>query len=200
MTGPAQTEISWRRFDADWDDRARLQRVPAGWSFSGDIRSAGGTDRFPPAFLATNDVAIDDRWRSKTLRVSISVGTHAGIPDLLLRRLPDGGWESRDGGRISALDGATDVDLFLTPATNTLPLRRLALPVGGSGTIVAALMSLGDPADGWLLERNTQHYERLDTDRYRFLSLDTMGTVDFEAELVVTDGIVHRYGDHWERG
>ena len=45
-----------------------------------------------------------------------------------------------------ALDGCTDIDLRVTPATNTLPIRRLALAVGDASTLRAAWVGFPDLA------------------------------------------------------
>jgi hypothetical protein len=81
--------------------------------------------------------------------------------------------------------GALDVDLTVTPATNTLPVRRLGLEVGQAADLWMAWIQFPD------LEviPSEQRYERLTQDRWRF------STGDFQAELVVDrDGLVLDYG------
>jgi hypothetical protein len=39
--------------------------------------------------------------------------------------------------------GCDDIDLAVTPATNTLPIRRLNLQVGGSESVIAACGGAG---------------------------------------------------------
>jgi uncharacterized protein len=48
-----------------------------------------------------------------------------------------GNW-ARDGVPVPDVGGALDVDLGFTPATNTLPIRRLALAVGESAPVRSA--------------------------------------------------------------
>ena len=48
-----------------------------------------------------------------------------------------GQW-TRDAAPLPDLSGALDVDLGFTPATNTLPIRRLALAVGESAPVRSA--------------------------------------------------------------
>jgi uncharacterized protein len=81
-----------------------------------------------------------------------------------------------------------DVDLSFTPATNTLPIRRLRLDVGEEAEILVA----------WLVWPELevrpvrQRYARLAQDRYRYAQ------DDFEAELVVDDeGLVLEYEGLW---
>jgi hypothetical protein len=81
-----------------------------------------------------------------------------------------------------------DVDLSFTPATNTLPIRRLGLDLGDEAEIHVA----------WLVwpELNVrpvlQRYARLAKDRYRYKQ------DDFEAELTVDEhGLVLEYEGLW---
>ena len=94
-----------------------------------------------------------------------------------------------DGAPVRALKGCTDVDLGCSPATNTLPIRRLRLAVGASHTIRAAWVRFPE----LVVEKAAQTYTRLDEFTYRYAS----GT--FEAELTVDDdGLVAGYAV-WRR-
>ena len=107
---------------------------------------------------------------------------------LTLARNPKGAW-TVDGVAAKALRGCHDVDLGCSPSTNTLPIRRLRLGVGGSKTIQAAWVRVPELT----VEKSAQTYSRLDEFTYRYAS----GT--FEAELIVDeDGVVAQYAA-WER-
>lgn len=107
---------------------------------------------------------------------------------LALARDVKGGW-TVDGVPDRALRGCVDVDLGCSPATNTLPIRRLRLGVGASTTVQAAWVRF--PA--LTVEKAAQTYTRLDEFTYRYAS------ATFEAELIVDDdGVVARYAA-WER-
>ncbi len=89
------------------------------------------------------------------------------------------------------LAGCIDVDLGITPSTNTLPIRRLNLQVGESADVTAAWVRFPELT----VEPLAQRYTRLDERRYRYES-----TTGFSAELEVDElGLVVRYGDIWER-
>jgi hypothetical protein len=86
------------------------------------------------------------------------------------------------------LGGCRDVDLAFTPATNTLPIRRLGLDVGDAANVGAAWVRWPEldvvPAQ--------QRYERLTADRYRFTQNG------FSAEITIdSDGLVREYADIW---
>lgn len=98
----------------------------------------------------------------------------------------------RESGHIvPAIDGCQDVDLAVTPATNTLPIKRLRLPVGGSASLVAAWVKFPEFQIQPLSQRNT----RLGPSTYRYES-DT----GFRADIEVDDlGLVIVYPGSWER-
>jgi uncharacterized protein len=93
-----------------------------------------------------------------------------------------------DGHPREELDGCVDVDLRVTPATNTLPIRRLELDVGQRAEVRAAWVAFPELE----VEPLEQSYERLSEDTYRYRS----GA--FEADLVVDRaGLVIRYGTQY---
>ncbi len=87
--------------------------------------------------------------------------------------------------------GCLDVDLGITPSTNTLPIRRLNLSVGESAEVTAAWVRFPDLS----VEPLRQRYTRLDANCYRYES-DT----GFSTDLTVDDlGLVMSYAGGWER-
>ena len=134
--------------------------------------------------LVAYGVALGSDWR--THRVSLEVW-HPDRSEFTHLVVEDGAW-TRDGHALSDLAGCTDVDLAFTPATNTLPIRRLGLGVGDAADIDAAWVR-------WPrldVERVKQRYERLAEDRYRFTQ------EDFTAEITVdSKGLVLEYADIW---
>jgi hypothetical protein len=90
------------------------------------------------------------------------------------------------------LTGVMDVDISVTPATNTLPIRRLSLDIGDTAPVDAAWIRVPD----MIIERLPQQYTRTSDFHYRYES----GNGAFTAVLEVDDaGVVVRYGDLWER-
>ena len=53
-----------------------------------------------------------------------------------------GGWTDSDGNVLRELDGASDVDLGITPVLSMLAARRLALGVGGSASVTVACLDI----------------------------------------------------------
>jgi len=131
-------------------------------------------------------VEVDEQWRTRD--VEIQTETLDAATHLHLTADGDGTWR-RDGVMVPDLVGCLDVDLGITPATNTLPIRRLGLRLGEGAEIAAAWVRFPDLS----VQRQQQHYDRLTDDRYRYQA------GDFTAELVVDpDGIVQDYGSAWQ--
>jgi hypothetical protein len=119
------------------------------------------------------------------------------MPALELQRDDENGWRRIDlehpdiSEELPEVRGCVDVDLGITPATNTLPIRRLGLAVGESADVTAAWVRFPELSVRPLRQR----YVRLDANRYRYES-DT----GFSAELTVDDhGLVTLYPGGWEQ-
>jgi hypothetical protein len=84
------------------------------------------------------------------------------------------------------LAGAIDIDISITPFTNTLPVRRLRLKTGQSEDILAVYIQLPELT----VTTDRQRYTCLEPNRrYRYESLDSDFTRDIEVDghgLVVT--------------
>jgi uncharacterized protein len=101
----------------------------------------------------------------------------------------------RNAEALPSLDGCIDVDLGFSPSTNLLPIRRLALPIGGSAAVRAAWVRFPELS----VEVLEQVYHRTAERRYTY---ESNGGA-FRAELTVDeDGFVIEYPNLWtaERG
>jgi uncharacterized protein len=96
------------------------------------------------------------------------------------------GWEL-DGLPAPDLENCEDIDLGWTPATNTIPIRRLELEVGETASITAAWVRFPELD----VVANEQQYTRLADDRWRYRS----GDFDFELITDPGSGLVLEYGD-----
>jgi uncharacterized protein len=103
-----------------------------------------------------------------------------------------GRWTDSSGSPLPELDGAIDIDLSVSPFTNTLPIRRLRLAKGRSAEIRAAYVHFPDLT----VISDPQRYTCLETLRYQYESLDS----DFVREIEVDiDGLVVTYPDLFKR-
>jgi len=132
-------------------------------------------------------VDTDAQWRTQKLVIQVE---GADVPkELSLVHREAEEW-LLDGEPQERLVGCVDVDFRLTPATNTLPIRRLTPAIGESVETRAAWV------DWPSLEVvvSDQTYKRLGENEYRFRS------DDFVADLLVDDvGLVLKYGDEYWR-
>ena len=127
-------------------------------------------------------------WQTASLELSLD---QAGSRRSLTLRRSGEGWVTDAGQEHAQLEGCIDVDLSITPSTNTLPIRRLNLAVGESAEVTAAWVRF--PALD--VQPLRQRYTRLAPDRYLYESLES----DFTAELTVDDlGLVTHYPGGWE--
>ncbi|MGD9651540.1 MAG: putative glycolipid-binding domain-containing protein [Candidatus Dadabacteria bacterium] len=133
-------------------------------------------------FAARYAIECDPGWRVR------SVGAHLIGEPRETRLLSDGegGWT--DGSvELPDLKGAIDVDIFPTPFTNTLPIRRLGLGAGQSADIVVAYITLPEMS----VTSAPQRYTCIEPLKaYRFESLDS----DFKCDIEIDeDGLVVSY-------
>lgn len=139
-------------------------------------------------------VRTDAGFRTREVQVA-----YVGGPKLHVGSDGSGNWRDVIGNRaLPSLNGCIDVDIGFSPATNTLPIRRLNLQAQESRDITAAFIPLRDQIDGdFLPQRAEQRYTCLTPGRrYRYDGLLRA----FTAELDVDDaGLVLDYPDMFRR-
>ena len=172
--------ILWQGLIAPSMERFIASDSDDGFELNGLILQAH--DEVP--YVIRYAIRVDQSWRTRVVEVKLDDGGQV----LSLSADAAGHW-SRDGRRLSELDGCLDVDLEWSPSTNTLPIRRLAPVVGETKTVTGAWVRFPSLE----VERLHQSYERLDKTRYRYRS------ASFTADLTVgDDGLVLRYGGNWQ--
>jgi uncharacterized protein len=171
------TAILWQASDGG-SEVCVLERAGKGWRFRGTVLTHEAKRPIELRYAVTVDAA----WATTGVEVLASFAggelrEPAGLGDV---------WSGK--GRPPGFEDCVDVDLSFTPATNTLPIRRLGLGVGEEKEIAVA----------WLVwpelrfERAVQRYARLGERRYRYAQ------DDFEAELAVDEhGLVLEYEGLW---
>jgi hypothetical protein len=129
-------------------------------------------------------VAVDRQWRPGQARATIT--TPSGTREIVLRSRHGAGWEV-NGELMSHLDGCPDIDFGWTPATNTVPIRRLGLDTGGTASITAAWVRFPELD----VVSSEQQYRRLAIDRWQY----TSGEYDYQLVVDPDTGLVLAYGD-----
>ena len=133
-------------------------------------------------FAVLYRIECDAGWRVKTTYARV-IGADAAID---LTSDGAGGWRNSTGLVLPELDGAIDVDLTVTPFTNTLPIRRLDLIEGQQAEIRVVYLSFPDLS----VTIDRQRYTCLKKNRYRFESLDSEFTRDIDTDA---DGLIVTY-------
>jgi hypothetical protein len=162
-------------------ERVIVEQNAGGWS----VRSTAIAvfDDLPA--MVTYSIECGLAWATRDVFVAIEHGSRSG--SIALSATSDR-W-TVDGAPRNDLDGCIDIDLGITPFTNTLPIRRLDLAIGASAPASAAWVRFPDLE----VERLDQTYARLGEHLYRYES-----SSGFTADLTVDDfGIVREYGDLW---
>jgi len=171
-------ELIWRGVEVESLERARVTE-------GAEVRVESVIDSARGRYSYELTCAAD--WTFRALHLEALAGHRA----FDLERSPDGVW-TLDGDERPDLAEAVDLDLAISPLTNTLPIRRLDLGVDDEADLVAACVSFPDLE----LLPDPQRYTRLDEDVYLYESLDS----DFEAELTVdARGYVLEYPRLFER-
>ena len=177
--------VVWKNLLLDGRDYCALWRTAEGWLLKGTVV---GLLRDQRPMLGNYEIYCDENWLTHRVQVEQAIGNEVKI--LCLNVESRGVWRS-SGPELRDIQGCDDVDLALTPATNTLPIRRLNLQVGSSASIIAAWVKF--PELG--VQPLSQRYLRVTKNTYRYES-----NTGFAAEIVVDDlGLVTTYFGAWER-
>lgn len=138
-------------------------------------------------FRVAYEVRCDAGWRMRAVRVGIPGSGPLGVDPL---SDGDGNWTTLHGNAVPELEGCLDVDISVTPFTNTLPIRRLSLAPTESAEISVAYVE-GTGLQAWPEPQRYTCLEKGDGGGlYRFLSLDGGFTVDLPVDA---DGLVVDY-------
>lgn len=176
--------LAWERVGSPGLERLLVSEERTGPIFEGTV------------LLVEDDTPLEIRYR---LDCTSSWETRAVVADVRegpevrrveLSRDEKGTWLV-DGVERPELAGCVDVDLAWTPATNTLPIRRLRLPVGAESELVAAWVR-----PDLSVRPLPQRYVRSGPSRYRYESRGGSFAVDLEVD---GEGYVLDYPGAWRR-
>lgn len=177
--------VVWKNLLLNGTDHCALLRTTEGWLLKG---TAVGILKDQRPTLANYEIYCDENWLTHRVQVERRIGRD--VKDLSLSVESRGVWRS-SGQELRDVRGCDDVDLALTPATNTLPIRRLNLQIGSSESINAAWVKFPELT----VQPLSQKYTRLSKDTYRYES-----NTGFSARITVDDfGLVTTYPGGWER-
>jgi uncharacterized protein len=177
--------VVWKNLLLNGRDYCCLWRTAEGWLLNGTVVGVLKDQR---PMLASYEIHCDENWLTHRVQVERTIGSEVKTLDLTVESR--GVWRS-SGRELREIQGCDDVDLALTPATNTLAVRRLNLQVGSSESIIVAWVKFPELT----IQPLSQRYTRLTKDTYRYES-----NTGFSAEIMVDDlGLVTNYPGGWER-
>ncbi len=129
------------------------------------------------------------QWQTKHIDIRQE---RAGKTSQLSLKVNDEQVWHKNNSKKSFATGLFDVDLEISPATNTLPIRRLGLNVGTSQKLNAVWVRF----PSLRLELLQQKYTRLSNNCYKYETYSPR----YEAQLEVdNDGLVTSYDNLWHR-
>jgi hypothetical protein len=189
--------VLWQGIFSPGCEWCALEQRPEGWRLRGIVLVEVATE---PA-IVHYAVTLATDWFTRAVDVVLNAGATAELRALHLRVDREQRWRiarepetdaNRSSDDLDALHGLIDVDLGFTPATNTLPIRRLDPAIGESVDVTAAWVRFPDLT----IEPLPQRYTRLAERRYRYESAGGA----FVAEIDVDDlGLVTTYERGWRR-
>jgi uncharacterized protein len=183
---PPESQMRWRRLDVSGSEEAHAAHTAVGWSLTGTLE----VEELGVFFRLRYEIELDDRWRTRAVLIE---GTRDEAPVQFSFAADGLGNWIRDGAPAPELSGTIDVDLGFTPATNTLPIRRLGLAVGESATVRCAWLRFPELR----LEPLEQTYKRDAEQSFRYLAL--IDGEEFSARLHTDEfGRVLQYEGLWE--
>ena len=186
---PALRTVVWRPFDATGAEHCMLRKLAKGFRLEGHVITTVGSPAAAVPLHVHYIVDCDAVWRTRAVSISQLYGT---VQTTLRLDVTNQRWWTAEGVELPQLHWLTDVDLGVTPATNTLPIRRLSLDVGQRADVTAAWLRF--PA--LTVEPLPQTYERLAPNLYRYSSDGGR----FSALLETDDlGLIVHYEGGWER-
>lgn len=167
--------VLWVKQDGPGNDACRFANAQGGYLIDGSSTDADW-----------NTVRYRIRARDDGTTRRVRIGASSRI---FVRRAPDDTW-SVNGTPIPDVTGAKDIHLSFTPATMTLPIRRLKLDVGDEEKILVASLDLEDeklkPLHFVIRHTANDKYECFNAER----AVTSQLTVD-------SHGIVQSHTGHW---
>lgn len=182
----AVRSVTWSRLDGSGAEVFRLLELPSGFVLQGVV--AGAHEERP--LLCRYSISCTSHWLTRKVEVEV-LQADGSRNAVTAEQTPHGRWIV-DGVVRPDLRGCQDIDLGITPSTNTLPIRRLGLGEGERASMTAAWLRFPE----LVVQPLPQAYHDQGGGAYLYESRSGA----FTAELKVDDwGLVTRYANLWER-
>lgn len=134
-------------------------------------------------FVVEYDIDLTAGWGVRSFRVRSNLGH---IDQTIFMETDGLGSWYHDGKKMDHLQGCLDIDISITPMTNSLPLRRLKIGFGETHYTDVVYIDMPSCQIG----KERQEYTCIDRNLYRFTNNDG----SFSADIRTCDeGIVQHY-------
>lgn len=153
------------------------------------VRSAivGRHDRLP--YKVNYEIELDRNWMMKSVVIRSSL---CNMDQTIALQYDGYGHWFSDTKEWKHLEGCTDIDISLSPFTNTLPVNRLNMAVGETCETTVVYLDIPE----FRIAKERQRYSRISEDTYRF----TNDAGDFTADIRMDDaGLVAHYPTLFDR-
>jgi len=130
-----ERNVMWSPWDEAGLEHVRLVQSDQGVLADGMVIRV--KDDHP--FRVRYQIHCDPAWNVRQVEISLWDSSSA---DIRLHADGQGHWKLDTGGPLQLLDGCMDVDISITPFTNTLPIRRLGLKQGQASEILVAYIAV----------------------------------------------------------
>jgi hypothetical protein len=180
----AITQLSWKGLEDQTFEHCSITRTPGQMVVQSKIEGAVNNEHTIVEYV----LELDNAWMVNSVEVKM---TQPATRSIKLTHNKYGEWVDSDLHTWPELDGCMELDISLTPFTNTLPIKRLWFKPGESHEIKVVYFDL--PA--FDIRIQTQRYTYLGDNVFRFESLDTGYTneITFNAS-----GFVQHYPELFE--
>jgi len=174
-----QRIIHWKGIEYDSAENCIVTITEKGSTINSLITGKYGDDVYKVEYQIQTNI----NW--ETIFFEIKSKINDRVDHLFFKSDGKGNWKS-EGTDTAQFQGCIDIDIPLTPFTNTLPINRLKLKEGASSQIKVIYIDL--------LENRVhavhQKYTRLSSTEYQYENVPN----DFEATILVDDaGLVIDY-------
>jgi len=179
--------IIWKRDDDESSTSETLQFKKYGKDFIARSIVNGLLESQP--ILIEYQVIINRNWIVKEVEIKSLLGESNKIT---LKSDSNGKWYDMDNQEISELDGCIDIDISITPFTNTLPIKRLGSSLEQKTKITVLYFDVRN----WGFKKVEQYYTKLTDNLYKYEGVFR----DFVADLPIDNsGFVTTYPELFKR-
>lgn len=178
--------MRWRRLDVRGHEEAHVEKTAGGWRLTGELEADEASVRAQLTYV----IDCDRGWLT---RRAVVTGSASGAPVRFGLAADGKGHWTLNGAPLPLVEGALDIDLAFTPATNLLPIRRLDLAVGERADVRTAWVRFPELR----VEALEQSYERESARVFRYDAL--VDGERFQARLDTDEfGRILLYEGLWE--